>query len=70
MNSKPVELKQNQAVNDDLELVLNIEEVEQLAKFLDALLEADLSSRSNEGNGDDWHGQNSSTVSQTPSVAW
>lgn len=53
MKSKPVELNPNQAVNDEPELELNIDEVEQLATFLDALLEADLASRSNEGNGND-----------------
>lgn len=53
MNSKPIELKPTEAVNDVPELVLNTDEIEQLAKFLDALLEADLSSRSDEGNGND-----------------
>ena len=55
MNSKPLETKQNQVVNDELELVLNTDEIEQLAKFLDALLEADLSSHEYEGNGNDWY---------------
>ncbi len=53
MNSKPLETKQNQAVKDELELVLNTDEIEQLAKFLDALLEADLSSQDYVGNGND-----------------
>jgi len=53
MKSKPIELNQDEAINDEAELVLNADEVEQLAKFLDALLEADLSRLSNEGTGDD-----------------
>lgn len=53
MNSKPLATKQNQAVNDELELVLNTDEIEQLAKFLDALLESDLASKSDGGNGND-----------------
>ena len=58
MNNKPIETKQNLAVNDELELVLNTDEIEQLAKFLDALLEADLSHQDNVGNGNDWYSQN------------
>lgn len=53
MNSKPIETNQNQAVNNEPSLVLNDDEVEQLAKFLDALLEADLSNRSDGGNDND-----------------
>jgi len=53
MNSKPLELSTTQAVNDVSKLVLNTDEIEQLAKFLDALLEIDLAIRSNMGNGND-----------------
>jgi hypothetical protein len=53
MNSKPIVQKPNQAVNDELELVLNADELDQLAKFLDALLEADLANQNDKGNGND-----------------
>jgi hypothetical protein len=53
MNNKPIETKQNQAVNHGSDLVLNNDEIEQLAKFLDALLESDLASKSDGGNGND-----------------
>lgn len=49
MNSKPIEPKPNQSVNDAPELALNTGELDQLAKFLDALLEADMENRSDEG---------------------
>lgn len=49
MNSKPLEPKPNQAANDVPELVLSTDELDQLAKFLDALLEANIENRSNEG---------------------
>jgi hypothetical protein len=42
MNSKPLELNTIPDVNDELELVLNSDEINQLAKFLDALLEVDI----------------------------
>ena len=70
MNSKPLETKQNQAVNDELELVLNTDEIEQLAKFLDALLEADLSSHEYEGNGNDWYSKARHTLSRTSRMAY
>ena len=47
MNDKPIEQKPNQAVNDELELVYDADELDQLAKFLDALLEVDIANRSN-----------------------
>jgi hypothetical protein len=50
MNNKPVEPKPSQAVNDEPELVLNADELAQLAKFLDALLEADLANKNVAGN--------------------
>jgi hypothetical protein len=53
MNSKPLEINQNQIPNSGSELVLNNDEIEQLAKFLDALLESDLASKSDGGNGND-----------------
>ena len=55
MNNKPIETNQNQAVNNELKLVLDNDEVEQLAKFLDALLESDLATKSDGDNGNDWH---------------
>ena len=36
-----------QAVNDEPELVLDADELQQLAKFLDALLEVDLANQHN-----------------------
>lgn len=53
MNYKPLELSPNPAVNDVSELVLDNDEIEQLAKFLDALLESDLANKCDEGNGND-----------------
>jgi hypothetical protein len=53
MNNKPVEPKPNTAVNDELELALDVDELDQLAKFLDALLEADLANKTNEGDSND-----------------
>ena len=50
MNNKPIELKPAEAVNDEPELVLDTDEIAQLAKFLDALLEVDIANRSNGGN--------------------
>jgi hypothetical protein len=50
MNDKPVEQQPYQAVNDAPELVLDADKLDQLAKFLDALLEADLASRIDTGN--------------------
>jgi len=47
MNSKPLELNTTPAVNDEPELVLDTDEITQLAKFLDALLEVDIANRSN-----------------------
>ena len=46
MNSKPNDSSQNQSVND--ELVLDDSEVNQLAKFLDALLEAEVANGNRE----------------------
>lgn len=40
----------DQAVDDNTELVFGTDELEQLAKFLDALLEVDIANRNNEGN--------------------
>ena len=48
MESKPNEPKPAQAVNDEPTLVLDDDERLQLAKFLDALLEADMTNKSNE----------------------
>lgn len=53
MSSKPVETNLNQATESSVDLVLNNDEIEQLAKFLDALLESDLASKSDGGNGND-----------------
>lgn len=50
MNSKPVEPKPSKAVNDMAELALDADELDQLAKFLDALLEADIANQSNGGS--------------------
>lgn len=49
MNSKPIEQESNQAANDEPGLVLDADEIKQLAKFLDALLEVDMANRSNDG---------------------
>lgn len=48
MESKPNEPKPAQAVNDEPVMVLDKDEQIQLAKFLDALLEADMTNKSNE----------------------
>ena len=48
MESKPKEPRPAQAVIDEPELVLDEDEQFQLAKFLDALLEADMTNKSNE----------------------
>jgi hypothetical protein len=48
-----IEPKPNTAVIDEPELVLNEDEQIQLAKFLDALLEADMTNRSNERKKDE-----------------
>jgi hypothetical protein len=53
MNNKPLEQNPNQAVNDAAELVLSADEIDQLAKFLDALLEADIANRTSGGNVND-----------------
>lgn len=53
MESKPLEITQNQVPKNGSELVLNNAEIEQLAKFLDALLESDLANKSDGGNGND-----------------
>lgn len=46
MNSKPLSQQQTQAVNDEPELTLEVEELEKLARFLDALMEADFINKS------------------------
>lgn len=48
MESKPNEPKPAQAVNDEPVVALDDDERLQLAKFLDALLEADMTNKSNE----------------------
>lgn len=48
MEAKPNEPRPAQAVIDEPELVLDEDERLQLAKFLDALLEADMTNKSNE----------------------
>ena len=53
--NKPIETNPNQATVSTAELALNNDEIEQLAKFLDALLESDLVNKSDGGNGNDWH---------------
>ena len=50
MNNEPTELTPTEATNDVVELVLDTDEVTQLAKFLDALLEVDIANRNNGGN--------------------
>jgi len=53
MNSKPTELNTIPAVNDVPELVLDADEIKQLAMFLDALLEVDIANRNKGGNLND-----------------
>lgn len=48
MKTKPNEPKPNIAVIDEPELVLNEDDLIQIAKFLDALLEVDMTNKSNE----------------------
>lgn len=48
-----IEPKPNIAVIDEPELVLDEDEQFQLAKFLDALLEADMTNKSNERHASD-----------------
>lgn len=48
METKPNEPKPAQAVNDEPELVLDEDDLTQIAKFLDALLEVDMTNKSNE----------------------
>lgn len=50
MKNEPIELKPTEAVNDVSELVLDDDELDQLAKFLDALLEADLANPNRAGS--------------------
>lgn len=49
MNNEPIELNTSPAVNDVPELVLDADEIQQLAMFLDALLEVDIANRNNGG---------------------
>lgn len=53
MNNKPLETNPYQATDSNVELVLNNDEIEQLAKFLDALLESDLANKSDGDNDND-----------------
>tara|TARA_B100000678_G_C18162243_1_gene483554 strand:+ start:598 stop:759 length:162 start_codon:yes stop_codon:yes gene_type:complete len=53
MNSKPLNEQPVQAVNDVPELTLEVEELEQLARFLDALMEADFINKSDGVNSHD-----------------
>ena len=53
MNNKPIETKPSQVTESNVDLVLNDDEIEQLAKFLDALLESGLSTKSDGGNDND-----------------
>lgn len=53
MNSKPIETNQIQSPIIGSELILNNDEIEQLAKFLDALLESDLAIESDGDNDND-----------------
>jgi hypothetical protein len=46
MNNKPLNQQPIQAVNDVPELTLEVEQLEQLARFLDALMEADFINKS------------------------
>lgn len=48
MEAKPNKPKPAQAVNDEPELVLDEDDLTQIAKFLDALLEVDMTNKSNE----------------------
>lgn len=48
MKTQPTKQKPTQAVNNELELVLNEDDLTQIAKFLDALLEVDMTNKSNE----------------------
>ena len=48
MEGKPNEPKPSQAAKDEFVMVLDEDEQFQLAKFLDALLEADMTNKSNE----------------------
>ena len=57
MNSKPLNEQPVQAVNDVPELTLEVEELEQLARFLDALMEADFINKSDGVNSHDWYHQ-------------
>jgi hypothetical protein len=50
MKNEPIELEPTEAVNDVSELVLDDDEIKQLAKFLDALLEVDIANRNNGSN--------------------
>lgn len=59
MNNKPLNQQPIQAVNDVPELTLETEELEQLARFLDALMEADFINKSDGINHHDWYRQNS-----------
>lgn len=53
MNNEPIELNTSPAVNDVSELVLDADEIKQLAMFLDALLEVDIANRNIGGNLND-----------------
>lgn len=64
MNSKPLNQQPIQAVNDVPELTFEVEELEQLARFLDALMEADFINKSDGINRHDWYRQNSRIVQQ------
>lgn len=64
MNSKPLSQQQTQAVNDEPELTLEVEELEKLARFLDALMEADFINKSGGINRHDWYRQTSCIVWQ------
>lgn len=62
-----IEPKPNIAVIDEPELVLDEDEQFQLAKFLDALLEADMTNKSNERHASDgrkWSQCNTSQAKQ------
>ena len=48
MKIKPNEPKLIRAINDEPELVLDKDDLTQIAKFLDALLEVDMTNKSNE----------------------
>jgi len=53
MKNKLIKQKQITAVNDEPIVILNDDEIKQLAKFLDALLEIDIANKSNESNRND-----------------